>query len=110
MVGVFINTLPVKLSVRRDEGLIAWMKRLQIEQAEARQYEHTPLVQIQRWSELQAGATLFKSLFVFQNYYVDESGWESLDGAELDAMRDLRRTAPITTPSLLRQGPARACP
>jgi condensation domain-containing protein/TfdA family taurine catabolism dioxygenase TauD len=90
MVGVFINTLPVKLNVRRDEGLIAWMKRLQMEQAEARQYEHAPLVEIQRWSELQGAAPLFKSLFVFQNYSVDASGWESLDSAELDAITDLR--------------------
>ena len=70
MVGLFINTLPVRARVDRRQQLTSWLKQLQQEQAEARQYEYAPLVEIQRWSEVPPGAPLFDSIVVFENYAV----------------------------------------
>ena len=71
MVGLFINTLPVRVKLSSDMGIMAWLQAIQTQRSEARQYEHSPLNQIQRWSELPAGTPLFESLIVFENYRVE---------------------------------------
>lgn len=68
MIGLFINTLPVRVQVRNEEKVSAWLRELQREQAEMREYEYSPLVEVQRWSEVEAGRPLFECLFVFENY------------------------------------------
>ena len=68
IVGPFINTLPVRVHVTRQAKLVTWLKELQDRQAMARQYEHSPLVQIQEWSEVPWGLPLFEAILVFENY------------------------------------------
>src|SRR5215831_10437973 len=70
MVGLFINTLPVRFQARREENLIDTLKRLQQQQTEARQFEYSPLVQIRNWSEMRGASPLFESIVVFENYPV----------------------------------------
>jgi amino acid adenylation domain-containing protein len=71
MMGVFINTLPVRVQVTTDSFVLPWLSELQERQVESRQYEHTPLVQVQRWSDVPAGTLLFDSLLVYENYPMD---------------------------------------
>ncbi|BAS60155.1 amino acid adenylation domain protein (plasmid) [Leptolyngbya boryana NIES-2135] len=71
MVGLFINTLPVRVQVQSDRSLLPWLQQFQSQQAEARQYEYTPLFQIQQWSEIPPNSPLFESLVVFENYPID---------------------------------------
>ncbi|OUL26116.1 non-ribosomal peptide synthetase [Nostoc sp. 106C] len=73
MVGLFINTLPVRVQVSGDELLIPWLQKLQAQQVEAQQYEYSPLVQVQGWSEVPRDLPLFESILVFENYPVDAS-------------------------------------
>ncbi|HZO70832.1 MAG TPA: amino acid adenylation domain-containing protein, partial [Ktedonobacteraceae bacterium] len=73
MVGLFINTLPVRVQVYAEQRLIPWLQQLQQQQAEARQYEYSPLTQVQGWSEVPRGQPLFESLLVFENYPIDVS-------------------------------------
>jgi len=68
MVGMFINTLPVRARVNDAEPLTSWLQRLQERQLARQDFEHTPLAQIQRWSEVPAGSPLFETLYVFENY------------------------------------------
>ena len=68
MVGMFINTLPVRAVVPADEPVVGLCQRLQIAQAEAREYDRTPLWKIQRWSEVPRPHPLFDSLLVYENY------------------------------------------
>ncbi|HEX7240019.1 MAG TPA: amino acid adenylation domain-containing protein, partial [Longimicrobiaceae bacterium] len=72
-VGMFINTLPVRVRLRAEAGLGEWLAQLQREQVEAREHEHAPLADVQRWSEVPAGESLFESLVVFENYPVDRA-------------------------------------
>ncbi len=67
MIGLFINTLPVRVKLNDDESLVAWLKRLQDEQAEMRQFDCIPLVQLQGWSDVPRGQPLFESNVVFFN-------------------------------------------
>ncbi|UQA94005.1 non-ribosomal peptide synthetase [Streptomyces halobius] len=71
MVGMLINTLPVRVQVDPGADVADWLGRLQAAQVEARQYEYVPLPQIQTWSGIDHGAGLFDSLVVFENYPVD---------------------------------------
>ena len=73
MMGVFINTLPVRVRVTPESQLIPWLERLQEQQVEAHQYEHSPLVQVQRWSQVPPGTPLFDSLLVYENYPMEAS-------------------------------------
>lgn len=68
MVGLFINTLPVRVQVEPDRLLLPWLKDLQALQFEARQYEHTPLVDVQGWSQVPRGTPLFETIVGFENY------------------------------------------
>ncbi|MFT5286923.1 MAG: amino acid adenylation domain-containing protein [Planctomycetota bacterium] len=71
MVGLFINSLPIRVTTPADEKLLPWLKRIQIEHAEVREYEYSPLVEVQSWSEVPGGTQLFDSLFLFENYRKD---------------------------------------
>ncbi|BAT56844.1 amino acid adenylation domain protein (plasmid) [Nostoc sp. NIES-3756] len=71
MVGVFINTLPVRVKINPQELLIPWLKQLQTQQNEVRKYEYTPLVEIQKCSEITAGQPLFETILNFQNYPIN---------------------------------------
>ncbi|MBW4537639.1 MAG: amino acid adenylation domain-containing protein [Myxacorys chilensis ATA2-1-KO14] len=71
MVGLFINTLPVRVQVQAAENLLPWLQQLQAQQVEARQYEYSPLVEVQGWSDVPRGLPLFESVVVFENYPID---------------------------------------
>jgi amino acid adenylation domain-containing protein/non-ribosomal peptide synthase protein (TIGR01720 family) len=68
MLGVFINTLPVRLSVPPLAAAADWLRALQARQVETRRHEHSPLAQVRAWSAVPAGLPLFESILVFENY------------------------------------------
>ncbi|WP_344977624.1 condensation domain-containing protein, partial [Salinactinospora qingdaonensis] len=68
MVGLFINTLPLRVHVPNHSTSLDWLHNLQEQNMQMRQYEYSPLNQVQQWSELPANAPLFETLFVFENY------------------------------------------
>ncbi|HYG65511.1 MAG TPA: amino acid adenylation domain-containing protein, partial [Thermoanaerobaculia bacterium] len=68
MVGVFINTLPLRVVMPGQQQVLPWLTRLQLQQVELRRFEHTPLVDIQRWSRIPANQPLFDKFVVFENY------------------------------------------
>lgn len=67
-VGLFINTLPVRVGVPAEARLGDWLRGIQKAQTEQRDYEQTSLAAVQRWSDAPAGDALFESIFVFENY------------------------------------------
>ncbi len=73
MVGLFINTLPVRVRVPAGERVVPWLKALQQQNLAMRDYEHSPLVQVRKWCSVPAGRPLFESILSFNNYPVRES-------------------------------------
>jgi amino acid adenylation domain-containing protein len=67
MVGLFINTLPVRVDVPSQTRLLPWLRDLQARQADQRQYEYSSLIDIQSWSDVPRGVALFDSILVFEN-------------------------------------------
>lgn len=78
MIGMFINTLPVRVEVDDNVQLVSWLEKLQMQLLELRQYEYSSLARVQRISEVDPGQPLFDSLVVFENYPVSSSNWQSL--------------------------------
>jgi amino acid adenylation domain-containing protein len=73
IVGLFINTLPLRLRVVPGRSLIKWLREVRRQNLEVRDFEHTPLLQIQKWSDLPNGVPLFESIVVFENYEINHS-------------------------------------
>jgi natural product biosynthesis luciferase-like monooxygenase protein len=71
MVGLFINTLPVRVRIPAEGSVSAWLSNLHAQERAVRSFEHTPLVDVQRWSGVAPGQPLFESLVVFENSLLD---------------------------------------
>ncbi len=68
MLGLFINTLPVRVKVKPDQRLSEWLVDLQEQQVQSRRYEYSPLSKVKTWSQVEPGQELFESIVVFENY------------------------------------------
>ncbi|RYZ45987.1 MAG: non-ribosomal peptide synthetase, partial [Myxococcaceae bacterium] len=74
LVGIFINSLPARVQLPSHASPVRpWLQSLQAQQLELRQYEHSSLVDVQSFSQVPRGVSLFDSLLVFENYPVDAS-------------------------------------
>ena len=69
MVGLLINTVPLRLQMGREETLLAMLTRLQEQQAMLMAHQYLGLTEIQRLAGL---GELFDTSVVFENYPVDE--------------------------------------
>ncbi|MEB3358049.1 MAG: amino acid adenylation domain-containing protein [Synechococcales bacterium] len=81
MVGLFINTLPLRITLSSDDSGETFLKQLQRDLQDLQNYSHMPLVEIQRLSEL--SHNLFNTLVVIENYPIDQ------------ALHEYRQTLPI---------------
>ena len=66
-IGMFINTLPLRVRVAPDTPASTWLREVELQQQELVAHEHTPLVHIQKWSDVPAGAQLFESLVIIED-------------------------------------------
>ncbi len=108
MIGLFINTVPVRAHVQPERPLRSWLKEFQTRQMEMTQYEHSPLAQVrkwseipaehsplsqvQKWSEIPAGERLFESIVVFENYPLDASLLRKNNGLTIDDIQAVEVT------------------
>jgi hypothetical protein len=68
MIGLLINTVPMRVKVPKQIKVIDWLKQLRSQHTQMRKYIHAPLSDIQKWSDISHGNALFESLVVFENY------------------------------------------
>ena len=84
MVGLFINTLPVRVRLRPAEPLSELLTRLQDSQSQLITHQHLGLAEIQRLMGL---GELFDTLVVFENYPLDRSALaQPVAGVELTSV------------------------
>ena len=69
MVGLFINTVPVRVRLHPADTFLDTVQRVQAEQAGLLDHQHLSLSEIQRQA---GGGTLFDTLVVFESYPVDD--------------------------------------
>ncbi|VWB89747.1 non-ribosomal peptide synthetase [Burkholderia lata] len=70
IVGLFINTLPLRLRIAPERPFIEWLAEVHAAQTAMEPHSYSSLVDIQSWSELPARDSLFDSLLVFENFPV----------------------------------------
>ncbi|MBF3128101.1 amino acid adenylation domain-containing protein, partial [Pseudomonas aeruginosa] len=91
-IGLFINTLPVVASPCPEQPIGDWLQAVQGENLALREFEHTPLYDIQRWAG-QVGEALFDNILVFENYPVSAAlAEETPTDMRIDALSNQEQT------------------
>ncbi|MFO0760430.1 MAG: non-ribosomal peptide synthase/polyketide synthase [Byssovorax sp.] len=105
MVGLFINTIPIRVIVSREEPIKDWLRALQDRQSEAREYEYSPLIKVQEWAKIPRGTPLFGSQLAFENYPVDDSFRNEGKGLTMvDGKTTAQTNYPLTVVAALKTG------
>jgi amino acid adenylation domain-containing protein/non-ribosomal peptide synthase protein (TIGR01720 family) len=91
IVGLFINTLPLRVRVSPDRPVLSWLKDIQGQALSMRDYEYCSLVQIQGWSEVPRGTPLFESILVYENYPAETLRSEG-DHLQITGFRSVEQT------------------
>ena len=97
--GMFINTLPVRVTIDPDVPVREWLRQLQDQLVELREYEYSPLAQVHGWSQVPRSVPLFDVVVTFQNFPVDKTLIEEAarNGLEIDVVLSQEQsTAPLT--------------
>jgi len=95
MVGLFINTLPVRIQLAplaeltAHESLLTWLQTIQQQNLEQQAHAYCSAGQIQQWSEVSASLPLYESLLVFENYPIGSAG-EANHAAANEARFEIR--------------------
>jgi surfactin family lipopeptide synthetase C len=97
MVGLMINTLPLRVRIRTDEPALSCFQRIQKKVSNLREHETASLTQIHKWSDLAALNTpLFETLVVFENFAGHDSRFELGGEIELQCSHLARTNYPLT--------------
>lgn len=73
MIGVFINTIPVRVAIPDDSPVSEWLRALQLQQAESEPFQYGSLAHIQQLSGAGTGAPLFDTLLNVANYRIGDA-------------------------------------
>jgi non-ribosomal peptide synthetase component F/thioesterase domain-containing protein/acyl carrier protein len=98
ILGMFINNLPVRVSIPAGARVLSWLNDLQNLLLQIRDYEWVSSRNFQDWSEIPDGQRLFEGLLIFQNYPVDDAA-ASQDQREMNVVQTYSRletTYPLT--------------
>ncbi|MEM7252664.1 MAG: amino acid adenylation domain-containing protein, partial [Pseudomonadota bacterium] len=68
MVGLFINTLPLRVRLSPERALADWLVDLQRQNSTMRECGYHGLADIRRWASIEDDLPLFESLLVFDNF------------------------------------------
>jgi amino acid adenylation domain-containing protein len=72
MVGLFINTLPLRMQLYSYKKTIELLKDVHQSMQSREKYTHTSLVDIKSWSRIDFNQNLFDSIVVIENYPLDQ--------------------------------------
>ncbi|MFE1293016.1 condensation domain-containing protein, partial [Streptomyces sp. NPDC058751] len=81
MVGMMINTVPLRVRVRPAETLTGLLTRIQDEQTRMLPHQHLGLAEIRTLTAVPGSGELFDSLYAFQNYPSSGAGRDGLGEA-----------------------------
>ncbi|PAU59158.1 non-ribosomal peptide synthetase [Pseudomonas indica] len=86
MIGLFINTLPLRVRIDEQQDRTSWLQALQRHNLALREFEHSALVDIQGWSDFPRGEELFDSILVYENAPIDDKLFSGELSFNLDDM------------------------
>jgi amino acid adenylation domain-containing protein len=81
MVGLFVNTMPLRVQLQSDESqletlIVDYLKQVQRQAQRLSNYEYSSLIEIQSWSAVPRSQQLFETILVFENYPVLDN-WQA---------------------------------
>lgn len=101
IVGMFLNTVPIYVRLDHQETISEFIVRLQNERYDSQEYEHTPLLDIKKSSNLKANHNVFNSIVARKD--VSQEGRVGLRSrrASSSRARSTQATFKQNTPFLL---------
>ncbi|MCP5106100.1 MAG: amino acid adenylation domain-containing protein, partial [bacterium] len=72
IVGLFINTLPLRIQGHPDETAGEFLTRVNEDQQMRKEYDSVPLIRIKEYSEMDVKEDLFDTILVIENYPLDK--------------------------------------
>ncbi|MEM8906444.1 MAG: amino acid adenylation domain-containing protein, partial [Bacteroidota bacterium] len=69
-VGLYINTLPLRVQIKEEQSLIQYFQTIQQEHTQARTHQYSSINDIQHW--IGHRGDLFDSILVFENYPIGD--------------------------------------
>ncbi|EJL93685.1 non-ribosomal peptide synthase/amino acid adenylation enzyme, partial [Herbaspirillum sp. CF444] len=91
VLGLFINSLPLWVSLPAGDGVGAWLSALQGDNYALREHGYASVSQLQQWTGL-SGEALFDSLVVFENYPIDRALRDGLQDLRIEGYQITERT------------------
>ncbi|HEX6402273.1 MAG TPA: amino acid adenylation domain-containing protein, partial [Pseudonocardiaceae bacterium] len=79
MIGMFMNTVPTRITLTDDQPVLTWLQQVQTEQVESLQYDYVSHTQLQAWSDLPPATNLFNSVVIFENYPFGDRAIEAVE-------------------------------
>lgn len=97
IIGLLINTLPMRIQLSPDRALLDWLKQIRTQNKELQEHIHSSLAQVQSWSEIQKGIPLFDHIVIFEDFTLNSalrSQGEKWENREFELRR--RPNYPLT--------------
>jgi surfactin family lipopeptide synthetase C len=69
MVGLLINTVPVRMRIQPDKPVGSWLADLHRDQLQRREFEYCALTDVHGWSGVPRREPMFESIFIFENHH-----------------------------------------
>jgi len=92
IVGLFINTVPVRLHLPPEQTVGAVLRGFVAQQGERERHCHAAPSDVQAWSGLGHGTPVFESLLVIEAFPVGDTGPGAHDGLRVTDVRSVERT------------------
>jgi amino acid adenylation domain-containing protein len=92
MMGLFINTLPLRIQINPEDSVNHFLQQVQKQHQEDNLYAYSPLFEIQAASDMANGTGLFDSLLVFENYPLDSTLSADASAYQIEDVQDIEST------------------
>jgi amino acid adenylation domain-containing protein len=99
IVGLYVNTLPVRVRFSRELHVLPWLKSLRADWLATRGHEHLPPLEVHACSGLPYSVSLFDSLVVFNTFRTTSRLREQSEAWKNRDLRDI--SAPTNYPLTL---------
>ncbi|HTE52167.1 MAG TPA: amino acid adenylation domain-containing protein [Kofleriaceae bacterium] len=93
MIGLFINTIPVRARITPGQTVVAFLRELQERFAAAREHEQVPLTRIAELAGASARDPLFDTLFVHENLPAGPLVSAAVEGLRVEHLPTTDRTS-----------------
>lgn len=89
-VGLFINTIPTRVKCTKEMTCMDLLKLMREQSYDSESYDYCSLAEIQ--AECSLGRNLINILYVYENYYIDQSYTSDIDNIKVEKIASREQT------------------